>query len=40
MNTKATLEGRALGKAAVTLDDNRIIQPGGWGAVAPPTDQR
>jgi hypothetical protein len=36
MNTRATLEGRALGKAAVTLDDNRIIQPGGCGVSAPP----
>lgn len=36
MNTGATLEGRALGKAAVTLDDNRIIQPGGCGVSAPP----
>ncbi len=35
MKVGATLEGRALGKAAVTLDDNRIIQPGGCGAVAP-----
>jgi len=36
MNTRATLEGRALSKAAVTLDDNRIIQPGGCGFSAPP----
>lgn len=37
MQTAATLEGRALARnAAVTLDDNRIIQPGGCGATAPP----
>jgi type VI secretion system secreted protein VgrG len=36
MNDGATLEGRALGKAAVTLIHNRIIQPGGCGATAPP----
>jgi hypothetical protein len=36
MNDGATLEGRALSKAAVTLIHNRIIQPGGCGAAAPP----
>jgi len=36
MQDGATLEGRALSKAAVTLIHNRIIQPGGCGAVAPP----
>ena len=37
MQTQATLEGRALARTgAVTLDDNRIIQPGGCGVVAPP----
>jgi len=37
MQTSATLEGRALARTgAVTLDDNRIIQPGGCGVVAPP----
>jgi hypothetical protein len=37
MQTQATLEGRALARnGAVTLDTNRIIQPGGCGAVAPP----
>jgi hypothetical protein len=36
MQTGATLEGRALARnGAVTLDDNRIIQPGGCGATAP-----
>lgn len=36
MNTQATLEGRALARnGAVTLDTNRIIQPGGCGATAP-----
>jgi hypothetical protein len=36
MQTQATLEGRALARnGAVTLDDNRIIQPGGCGVVAP-----
>ena len=37
MQTQATLEGRALARnGAVTLDTNRIIQPGGCGATAPP----
>jgi Ice-binding-like len=37
MVTKATLEGRALARnGAVTLDTNRIIQPGGCGFSAPP----
>jgi Ice-binding-like len=37
MQTKATLEGRALARnGAVTLDTNRIIQPGGCGFNAPP----
>lgn len=37
MQTQATLEGRALARnGAVTLDDNRIIQPGGCGVSAPP----
>jgi Ice-binding-like len=36
MQTGATLEGRALARnGAVTLDDNRIIQPGGCGFSAP-----
>jgi len=36
MNNGATLEGRALARnGAVTLDHNRIIQPGGCGATAP-----
>jgi len=36
MQTGATLEGRALARnGAVTLDDNRIIQPGGCGFTAP-----
>lgn len=36
MQTQATLEGRALARnGAVTLDDNRIIQPGGCGVAAP-----
>jgi hypothetical protein len=37
MQTGATLEGRALARnGAVNLDTNRIIQPGGCGANAPP----
>ena len=37
MQTGATLEGRALARnGAVTLDTNRIIQPGGCGFAAPP----
>jgi hypothetical protein len=37
MQTGATLEGRALARnGAVTLDTNRIIQPGGCGVSAPP----
>jgi len=37
MQTQATLEGRALARnGAVTLDTNRIIQPGGCGYNAPP----
>ncbi len=37
MLTRATLEGRALARnGAVTLDTNRIIQPGGCGVNAPP----
>jgi Ice-binding-like len=37
MQTRATLEGRALARnGAVTLDTNRIIQPGGCGFNAPP----
>lgn len=37
MQTGATLEGRALARnGAVNLDTNRIIQPGGCGATAPP----
>jgi hypothetical protein len=37
MQTRATLEGRALARnGAVTLDTNRIIQPGGCGVAAPP----
>jgi hypothetical protein len=37
MQTGATLEGRALARnGAVTLDTNRIIQPGGCGVAAPP----
>jgi hypothetical protein len=37
MQTGATLEGRALAQnGAVNLDTNRIIQPGGCGATAPP----
>jgi hypothetical protein len=37
MRTRATLEGRALARnGAVTLDTNRIIQPGGCGFSAPP----
>ena len=37
MKTGATLEGRALARnGAVTLDTNRIIQPGGCGYNAPP----
>ena len=37
MQTQATLEGRALARnGAVILDTNRIIQPGGCGATAPP----
>jgi hypothetical protein len=37
MQTQATLEGRALARnGAVTLDTNRIIQPGGCGVAAPP----
>jgi len=37
MQTGATLEGRALARnGAVTLDTNRIIQPGGCGYAAPP----
>lgn len=37
MQTQATLEGRALARnGAVTLDTNRIIQPGGCGFSAPP----
>jgi hypothetical protein len=36
MQTGATLEGRALARnGAVTLDTNRIIQPGGCGVAAP-----
>jgi len=36
MQTRATLEGRALARnGAVTLDTNRIIQPGGCGFSAP-----
>jgi hypothetical protein len=36
MQTRATLEGRALARnGAVTLDTNRIIQPGGCGYNAP-----
>ena len=36
MRTRATLEGRALARnGAVTLDTNRIIQPGGCGFSAP-----
>jgi hypothetical protein len=36
MQTQATLEGRALARnGAVTLDTNRIIQPGGCGFTAP-----
>jgi hypothetical protein len=36
MLTRATLEGRALARnGAVTLDTNRIIQPGGCGVSAP-----
>jgi ice-binding like protein len=36
MQTGATLEGRAMARnGAVTLDTNRIIQPGGCGATAP-----
>jgi Ice-binding-like len=41
MQTSATLEGRALARtAAVTLDHNRIIQPGGCGVAAPPIGTR
>jgi hypothetical protein len=37
MQTGATLEGRALARTAgVSLDDNRIIQPGGCGVSSPP----
>jgi Ice-binding-like len=37
MQTRATLEGRAMARnGAVTLDTNRIIQPGGCGVAAPP----
>ena len=37
MQTRATLEGRALARnGAVTLDTNRIIQPGGCGFSSPP----
>jgi hypothetical protein len=37
MQTKATLEGRALARnGSVTLDTNRIIMPGGCGYSAPP----